>query len=81
MWALWMSDRGTPDTEEPLVLVIDPTCHRDAWVALVVSVVYRQHALPMSWHVVEAQVRELWGAHFCRRRTSCAIRVWGPHIW
>ncbi len=46
---LWTSDRSAPEAEAPLVLALDPTHHRDAWVALVVSVVYREHALPVAW--------------------------------
>ena len=32
--------------------------------ALVISVVYRQHALSIAWHIVEAQAS--WIDHFCR---------------
>ncbi len=37
--ALWTPGAGETDTEPPLVLALDPTHHRDEWVALVVSVV------------------------------------------
>ena len=46
-----------PDTAAPLVLALDPTHHRNEWVALVISVVYREHTIPVAWHVVVAQVR------------------------
>ncbi len=64
--ALWTPCPDTPDGEPPLVLALDPTHHRDAWVALVVSVVYREHAIPVAWHIVEAQARGSWVAHFGR---------------
>ena len=34
--------------------------------ALVISVVYRQHALPVAWHIVGAQAQGSWIDHFCR---------------
>ena len=51
---LWTPCQDTSNTEAPLVLAMDPTHHRDAWVALVVSVVYREQALPVAWQIVEA---------------------------
>ena len=39
------------------------------------SVAYRQHALPVAWHVVGAQVRESWRAHFCRLLRQLAPAV------
>ena len=57
---LWTSGR------EPLVLVLDPTHQRDEWVALVVGVAYREHALPVAWHVVRADASESWIGHFRR---------------
>ncbi|MCY4520756.1 MAG: transposase, partial [Caldilineaceae bacterium] len=63
---LWPPDRDAPDTAAPLVLALDPTHHRDAWVALVAGVVYRGHAIPVAWHVVAAQARGSWIAH-CNR--------------
>ena len=44
---LWTYRRGTPETE-PLARVINPAHHRDKWVMLVVSVVYRQHVTVRS---------------------------------
>ena len=63
---LWTCDRETPDAPPPLVLALDPTHHRDEWVALVVGVVYREQALPVAWHIVEAPARGSWVAHFGR---------------
>ena len=34
--------------------------------ALVISVVYRQQAIPVVWHIVGAQARGSWIDHFCR---------------
>ncbi len=66
----WVRELWTPDGDAPaaapLVLALDPTHHRDEWVALVVSVVYREHAIPVAWHVVAAQARGSWVAHFQR---------------
>ena len=31
-----------------------------------ISVVYRQHAIPVAWHIVGAQKRGSWIDHFCR---------------
>ena len=39
---------------------------QDELVALVISVVYRQQAIPVPWHIVGAQARESWIDHFCR---------------
>ena len=33
-------------------------------VVLVISVVYRQHAIPVAWHIVGTQERESWIDHF-----------------
>ena len=48
------------------MLAADPTSKQDDLVALVISVVYRQHAIPVAWHIVGAQARESWIDHFCR---------------
>ena len=64
--ALWTPCEGETDTEPPLVLALDATQHRDEWVALVVGVAYRQHAIPVAWHVVAAQDRESWAVHYGR---------------
>ena len=66
MRTLWIPCEEEAGTEPPLILALNPTHQRDAWVALVGSVVYRSHALPIVWHVVEAQARECWLAHFDR---------------
>ena len=49
---LWTPGAREAGTEPPLVLALDPTHHWDEWVALMVSVTYCQHALPVAWHVV-----------------------------
>ena len=55
-WVLAWWTPGAEDSgmEPPLVLVLDPTHPRDEWVALVVDVAYRAHAIPVAWHVVAA---------------------------
>ncbi len=58
--ALWTPARDAPEAAAPLVLALDPTRHRDEWVALVAGVVYRERALPV------AQARGSWIAH-CNR--------------
>ncbi len=62
----WVPTGGRELAREPLVLAVDPTSKQDDLVALVISVVYRQHALPVAWHIVGAQAKESWIAHFCR---------------
>ena len=64
--ALWTPGAEDSEPEPPLVLVLDPTHQRDAWVALVVGVVYRGHAIPVAWHVVAADASESWVGHFRR---------------
>ena len=78
--ALWTPDRDAPAEAAPLVLAIDPTHHRDVWVALVVSVVYREPALPVAWHVVAAQARGSWIAPLNRllRRLAPAVPAGTP---
>ena len=39
---------------------------QDNLVALVISVVYRQHAIPVARHIVGAQAKGSWIDHFCR---------------
>ena len=63
---LWTPGGGDSATETSLVLALDPTHPRDAWVALVVSVVYREQAIPVAWHVVKADASESWIAHYRR---------------
>ena len=62
----WVPTGGRELAREPLVLAVDPTSKQDDLVALVISVVYRQHDLPVAWHIVGAQVKESWIDHFCR---------------
>ena len=57
---------GRELAQEPLVLALDPTSKQDELVALVISVVYRQHAIPVAWHIVGAQAKGSWIDHFCR---------------
>ncbi len=79
--ALWTPDGDAPEAAAPLVLALDPTYHRDAWVVLVVSVVYREHAIPVAWHIVAAQARGSWVAHFGRlllRQLAPAVPVGTP---
>ena len=42
----WVPTGGRELAQEPLVLAADPTSKQDDLVALVISVVYRQHAIP-----------------------------------
>ena len=62
----WVPTGGRELAQEPLVLALDPTAKEDDLVALVISVVYRQHALPVAWHIVGAQAEGSWIDHFCR---------------
>ena len=71
----WVPTGGRELAQEPLVLAADPTSKQDDLVALVISVVYRQHAVPVAWHIVEAQARESWIDHFCRLRCRCMCSV------
>ena len=61
----WVPTGGRELAREPLMLAV-PTSKQDDLVALVISVVYRQHALPVAWHIVGAQAKESWIDHFCR---------------
>ena len=72
--------RGGSWHQEPLVLAVDPTSRQDDLVALVISVVYRQHAIPVAWHIVEAQEKGSWIDHFCRllRRLAPAVPTTVP---
>ncbi len=62
----WLPTGGQELAQEPLVLAVDPTSKQDDLVALVISVVYRQHAIPVAWHIVGAQEKWSWIDHFCR---------------
>ena len=57
-----------------LVLALDPTHHRNEWGPGRERGPSR-HALPVAWHVVGAQVRESWRAHFCRLLRQLAPAV------
>ncbi len=76
----WVPTGGRELTQEPLVLAVDPTSKQDKLVALVISVVYRQHAIPVAWHIVGAQAKESWIDHFCRllRRLAPAVPATVP---
>ena len=71
----WVPTGGRELAQEPLVLAADPTSKQDDLVALVISVVYRQHAIPVAWHIVGAQARESWIDHFCRLLRQLAPAV------
>ncbi len=66
----WVPTGGRELAQEPLVLAVGPRPQgprkQDDLVALVISVVYRQHAIPVAWHIVGAQERGSWIDHFCR---------------
>ena len=62
----WVPTGGRELAQEPLVLAADPTSKQDDLVALVISVVYRQHAIPVAWHIVGAQAKGSWIDYFCR---------------
>ena len=79
---------GRELAQEPLVLAVDPrpkgTRKQDKLVALVFSVVYRQHAHPggprVAWHIVDAQAKESWIDPCCRllRRLAPAVPATVP---
>ena len=62
----WVRSWWVPTGGRALVLAVDPTSKQDELVALVISVVYRQHALPVAWHIVGAQAQGSWIDHICR---------------
>ena len=76
----WVPTGGRELAQEPLVLAVDPTSKQDDLVALVISVVYRQHAIPVAWHIVGAQAKGSWIDHFCRllRRLAPAVPATVP---
>ena len=76
----WVPTGGREMAQEPLVLAVDPTSKQDDLVALVISVVYRQHAIPVAWHIVRAQAQGSWIDHFCRllRRLAPAVPATVP---
>ena len=71
----WVPTGGRALAQEPRVLAADPTSKQDDLVALVISGVYRQPAVPVAWHIVGAQARESWIDHFCRLRRRLAPAV------
>ena len=75
----WVPTDGRELAQEPLVLAVDPTSKQDDLVALVISVVYRQHAHPggprVAWHIVRAHEKEPWIDHFCRLLRQLAPAV------
>ena len=71
----WVPTGGRELAQEPLVLAVDPTSKQDDLVALVISVVYRQHAIPVAWHILGAQAKEPWIDHFCRLLRQLAPAV------
>ena len=66
----WVPTGGRELAQEPLVLAVDPRPQgprkQDELVALVISVVYRQHAIPVAWHIVGAQEKGSWIDPCCR---------------
>ena len=80
----WVPTGGRELAQEPLVLAVDPrpkgTRKQDDLVALVISVVYRHHTLPVAWHIVGAQAQGSWIDHFCRllRRLAPAVPATVP---
>ena len=84
----WVPTGGRELAQEPLVLAVDPRPEGprklDDLVALVISVVYRQHAHPggprVAWHIVDAQAKGSWIDHFCRllRRLAPAVPATVP---
>ena len=75
----WVPTGGRELAQEPLVLAVDPRPEgarkQDDLVALVISVVYRQHAIPVAWHIVGAQAKGSWIDHFCRLQRQLAPDV------
>ena len=65
-WVLsWMAPSGV-EAPPPLVLTVDPTHQADRLVALTVSVVLNQTALPVAWRLVPAQASLSWMDILCR---------------
>ena len=71
----WVPTGGRELAQEPRVLAADPTSKQDDLVALVISGVYRQHAIPVAWHIVGAQAKGSWIDHFCRLLRQLAPAV------
>ena len=65
-WVLsWMTSSG-PGAPPPLALAVDPTHQADRLVALTVSVVLNQTAIPVAWRLVPAQASLSWMVILCR---------------
>ena len=65
-WVLsWMAPSGA-EAPPPLMRAVDPTHQADRLVALTVSVVLNQTALPVAWRLVPAQASRSWMAILCR---------------
>ena len=65
-WVLSWRVAPGPEPPPPLVLAVDPTHHADRLVALTVSVVLNQTAIPVAWRLVPAQASLSWMALLCR---------------
>ena len=66
-WVLsWIVPSGPEAPPPPLVLAMDPTHQADRLVALTVSVVLNQTALPVAWRLVPAQASLSWMDILCR---------------
>ncbi len=59
----WWVPAGRQEAE-PLWLAADPTPLQDRLVALVVSVLYRNHAIPVAWAIVGAHAKTSWHDRF-----------------
>ena len=94
----WVLSWRVPSGQEappPLVLAVDPTHHADRLVALTVSVVLSQTALPVAWCLVPAQASRSWMASLYRLlallapavATGMAVHVlcdrglYSPRLW
>ena len=65
--SLWESDQ--------LALALDPTLKNDKLVAIVVSVLYRGHAIPVAWHIMKANEKGGW-----MRPSARLFRLLAPAI-
>lgn len=80
---------------EHLALALDATYHHDQLVALVVSVLYRDSAIPVAWHLLPANQEGAWLPHALRllRLLRPAVPapltvlvlsdrgLWSPKLW
>ena len=66
-WVLsWRVPSGAEAPPSPLALAVDPTHQADRLVALTVSVVLNQTAIPVAWRMVPAQTSLPWMDILCR---------------